>query len=583
MPRDALQAYLDRGRALAATVGEQEALGAVAAAIARAGGVDLKGVEAPLVAGDHPPLAPPAHLARPELLGTVYEALRSRGTRRATGAFFTPEAVARPIVAAVLGPLAATPAPRVGDPAVGGGAFLLAAARHLADGGADVRALTRAGLYGTDVDPLAVAVTRTALALLTGRAPPAEHVRVADALAGEALPSGLDAVVGNPPFLNQLSSTTARTAAQRAALRRRFGAAAGGYADAANLFLLLALRLVRDGGRVGLVLPAAFLAARDAGPARAAAASSGALEWLWLAGEDVFDAGVRVCAPVFAVGRPQRAVRRRVGPAFSRRPAAPRPDLGGGPWAGLVADLLGVPPVELGGHGTLAEHCTAGADFRDQYYGLVPHVFDDAEGVDDERGFPRLVTSGLVDPARSLWGVRQARFAKRAFARPRIDASALRADARLARWCDRRQVPKVVLATQTKVLEGAVDEAGTWLPCTPAITVEPRAGRLWHVAAALHAPALSAVALQRRAGSALGVDAIKLAARDVTDLPAPRPGVDWDAGARALRAAARATSDQAWRSALAEAGRALNRAYGVTGDDRLVAWWLGRLPPWRGA
>jgi type I restriction-modification system DNA methylase subunit len=70
-----------------------------------------------------------------------------------------------------------------------------------------------------------------------------------------------DVVVGNPPFLNQLSRATSRRP-------QRFGG--GPYADAAAEFLALAMRLARPGGRVGLVLPQSLLSTRDAAAIRAA-------------------------------------------------------------------------------------------------------------------------------------------------------------------------------------------------------------------------------------------------------------------------------------------------------------------------
>ena len=49
------------------------------------------------------------------------------------------------------------------------------------------------------------------------------------------------------------------------------------------------------------------------------------------------------------------------------------------------------------------EIATATAGFRDQFYGLIPFVRD---GPADAP----LVTSGLLDPGRSAWGERPARF-----------------------------------------------------------------------------------------------------------------------------------------------------------------------------
>lgn len=591
-----LEGYLAQLRRIRSTSSASTVLGAVAGALAQRLGVDL--AAAPLrpsrdAAGRalESAVTPPARLARPELLGQVYETLRGRPTRRSVGAFYTPEVVAQAIVAAVLAPLPSLAHDlRVGDPAVGGGMFLLAAGRHLAAGGGDPRRLVQR-LYGVDVDATAVAVTRTALTLFAhGTAPPPAHVRVADALLDDAaLPEDLDAVVGNPPFLNQLAAATARSPATRRELQARFGAAAGGYADTANLFLLLALRRVRAGGRVGLVLPDSFLVARDAGPARREAAESAALEWLWWAGEAVFDAGVRVCAPVFAVGSPQGSVARRAGGGFTVAPPlrAPAPSLASATWAGLVADLLRIPPAPVDGQGTLADHCHPTADFRDQYYGLIPYVFEDDGGAQarpvDERSYPRLVTTGLIDPARSLWGLVTTRFAKQRFSRPRVDVEGLRAGTRLGPWSRARQVPKVLLATQSRVLEAVVDESGDWLPSTPTITVQAPPDRLWHVAAALSSPPLTAVALRRHAGAALSSDAITLSARHVAALPAPVAGPDWDAGAAAMRQAALATTGDEWRRALERCGTALCRAYAIGDEGHLLAWWRNRLPPWRPA
>ena len=53
----------------------------------------------------------------------------------------------------------------------------------------------------------------------------------------------------------------------------------------------------------------------------------------------------------------------------------------------------------------------------------------------------------------------------------------------MAGWVDDLQVPKVLVATQTRVGEAAVDEVGTWVPSVPTIAVVAPAERLWAVAA----------------------------------------------------------------------------------------------------
>jgi hypothetical protein len=217
------------------------------------------------------------------------------------------------------------------------------------------------------------------------------------------------------------------------------------------------------------------------------------------------------------------------------------------------------PDVELASHcGRLASIATATAGFRDEYYGLVPHVVDEPEG-----DLPLLVTSGLIDPGRSRWGERATRFGGHRFSHPRVETAALTGP--LQRWIAQRLVPKVVVATQTRVVEAAVDSDGTWVPSTPVIAVHAAEPVLWRVASALTAPGVSAWARRRHTGAALHSDAIKLSARQVLDVPLPVDAAAWEQGAEALAA-----------GRILDAGEAMSRAYRTA--DEVFTWWQGRLP-----
>ena len=516
--------------------------------------------------------------------------------RRRTGSFLTPAVLAARLCALSMpAPSPARHVLEVCDPAVGGGSFLIAAARLQAMRRGASLAAAVAASHGLDTDPLAVAVADTALRLLAAEAGSraAPTVRVRDALARpSALPEdAFDLVVGNPPFLGQLRNETVRSAELTAGLRSRFGLAALGYADTAHVFLLLALDAVREGGQVALILPASFLATRDGAAVRGAVAARARIRWLWRGGEGLFDASVGVCAvgverapPV----RPPDTIRRYAGAAVrEERPLTLRQGRlpGSAPWAWMFADLDGIPDLSgITSESTLAQWCSATADFRDQFYGLAPYVIDDGDGSRSEQSFPRLVTVGLIDPARCLWGRRSTRFAGRVLMRPRVDLAALQEAPAMARWAQARLVPKILLATQTRVLEPVVDVRGQWLPSTPAITVRPTAGTsIWHVAAALAAPVTTAWALERHAGAALSADAIKLGAKQVLSLPAPAAGEAWDRAAASMRAAAAARRETAWRAALVSAARASCLAYRLPVEpaSTLVDWWEARLPPWR--
>ena len=154
-----------------------------------------------------------------EQLGTVYETLldyepkaervmhrsprtmqydvsleRGSGVRKATGTFYTPQPIADYLVRRTLGPLVHDAAPerilalRIVDPAMGSGAFLVAACRYLArayetslvrSGGCHAgdiseheraairRTIAERCLYGVDLNPMAVQLARLSLWLAT--------------------------------------------------------------------------------------------------------------------------------------------------------------------------------------------------------------------------------------------------------------------------------------------------------------------------------------------------------------------------------------------------------------------------------
>jgi len=268
---------------------------------------------------------------RTALVGTV--------ERRRSGSHYTPRALTESVVAETLGPLlgpaptaAAVLALRVCDPALGTGAFLVAACRFLAErlveaearespsarasatspvpvapAGEDARRHARRRiaercLFGVDRDALAVEVARQALfltiadptlplaalerALRVGEAllgpPPvaaASTGAARRALAGndaahgstppnaldweEAFPDvfgahgGFDAFLGNPPWVSY-----AGRAAQPLAdsLRAAYAGyeAFRGYRNLQGLFVERCARLLRPGGRLGLVLPSSM-------------------------------------------------------------------------------------------------------------------------------------------------------------------------------------------------------------------------------------------------------------------------------------------------------------------------------------
>jgi SAM-dependent methyltransferase len=576
---------------------------------------------------------------------------RRKGARARAGAFYTPPALVEHVLDQALDPLIEDRAAqgidallsiRVCDPACGSGRFLIAAAHRIGARVAQLsgedpdeavaRAVDRC-CYGVDLDPIAAELCVAALVDAGGSIDRIrEHVRVGNALLGAIDPeitrggiapcdawcaehlganpeprdalfhwgiafpevcgpdaTGFDVVVGNPPFLNQLSSATATQRRTAALLRACCAGAVGGYADLAVAFLVRSLLLCADRGRVSLVLPQSFLVSDDARAARSFVLEHGSLDSIWVSNEHVFeDAGVYTCAPTFLKGGERTAAltRTSTGAFKSHDPIMLDNDaLREEPtWGRIGAGTIGVPDVVVRREHAISDLAHATADFRDQYYGLKGHLLNDAD-IEDPGGeidarYPRLLTSGLIDPARSLWEERRTRVHKVSWMSPRIDRASLACDAAMSGWIERRLVPKILLATQTRVIELVVDEEGVYVPGVPVITVVPKdPDDLWRVAAALGSPVSTMLALRDHFGAAMSIGALKLSAKHALRLPVVRRGAALEEAADRLRAAHGASDDDERREYLLAYARACRGFAGLSARDseRVESWWIGRL------
>jgi hypothetical protein len=324
----------------------------------------------------------------------------------------------------------------------------------------------------------------------------------------------------------------------------------GPYADAAAEFLALAVRLADpDHGRIALVLPQSVLASRDAGPIRAEIDQMADLVWSWWeVDQRWFDASVHVC--VLGFRRP------------STGPAAPLA------WTRVVTDRLGIPtldPTALRTDGTIGDRCELNANFRDEYYALVPAVDDDTDG-------PPLVTSGLIDPLVCSWGDRRVKFNKRWFEAPRVDLRRL--EGRFPAWAERKLVPKVLVANQTKMVEAVADVDGAWLPGVPVTSIVPLAEdrdvarrEVREIEAILCSPVAAALCWHAGGGTGLSSQAVRLS-------PSVLGAVPWPAGDLTAAVAAAGDAD------VLGCGRAVLSAYGCDADEAeaLLTWWARGLP-----
>lgn len=444
----------------------------------------------------------------------------TQAARKLRGAWYTPPELVDIVVDGVLDDIerqdgGARSRFSILDPACGDGRFLRAVGERLRAEGRHVE------LTGCDIDADALDQV-------------GDDVRTiqADALIHDWGGERFDIVVGNPPFLSQMASGTTRGGSSRHG--------GGPYADAAAEFLALSVRLADPGhGCIGLVLPQSILGARDAGPVRADVAADATLSWSWWqSAQRHFEASVNVCALGFH--RPGRT------PATA--------------WTRVVTDRLGIPeidPTALSTNGTIGDRAELNANFRDEYYALVPAVSDGADG-------PPLVTSGLIDPGRCWWGERTVRFAKHDFDHPRVDLAKL--DGRFPAWAARKLVPKVLVANQTRIIEAVADPDGAWLPGVPVTTVTPSDGTsVWELAAVLTSPIASALAWHHGAGTGLSTTTVRVGPAVIGALP-------WPAGSIASATDALRAGDVETTGALVAA------AYGQGDADSLISWWTERLP-----
>mgnify|MGYP006271846391 CR=1 FL=1 len=355
-------------------------------------------------------------------------------------------------------------------------------------------------------------------------------------------------------------------------MRTLHGDAVSKLSNPAAVFFLVGQSIAKSTGTVAFIQPISFLATRDGSGVRRLLASTGNIQSVWICTDQVFDANVSVVTVSLTRGSTFGSVNVYSGrsadpvgsiPAFSDDEAT---------WSRAMSRSRGFPSISLSSTSTFSDMCSVASDFRDQYYGLVGHVFDEPN---PQGSGMRLATVGLIDPGHFAWGRTTTKFAKETYTCPVVRSEGL--EPKLQKWAESRRCPKVLVATQTRVLECFVDTDGSVLPSVPLITIFSDPERLFHVAAALTSPVVSLVAAERHLGAGISADVLKLSGQDMLRLPLPIDEPAWDAGAALFRDL-QSSLDQGERSRLIlELGSVMNTAYGVDAPD-VLDWWVARLP-----
>ena len=516
----------------------------------------------------------------PELVGAAYEHCLDSSIRRNSGVHYTPTEVAQKLTDIALGK--APPGP-VCDPSVGGGSFLLAAANVFQTLGLSPSIIVKDLLWGIDLDPDAIRVTKTVLALWASEEQwivAEKNLVTADSLETgiEAFQSppvrGFSAVIGNPPFQNQLQHQTVRSLESTNQLRDRWKTSAGPYADTAGFFLLVGSSMLSEKGILLMIQPQSFLSAADSLPIRENLEEQMDLIGMWIGGSDIFEAGVHVCAPIFGPVEGESQLKLWDGPEIEERAPIGRRKKDN--WTEIISAVSGVPCVNLQGP-ELKNISSSTAGFRDQFYGLKDYVSEKHLCQGD---WAPLITVGMIDPFRNRWGQGTFRYANKNWIEPVVDLDALRkGNLELFHWVKDRLRPKILVATQTKILEVLPDPEGRLIPSTPVISVECDYENVWLISAALSSPAASARAFARAAGAAMSSDTLKLSATQISEIPLPERTFEWNQGAEYAQQAYLAESEPLWASYLHKLGQETAKAYQI--DNDVFEWWLNRLPAWR--
>ncbi len=179
---------------------------------------------------------------REDVLGLLYISCKNLGNRKAKGSYYTPSAIVKKMTTAEFLQLKADSV--ILDPCCGTGNFLL----QLPD------TVGLENIYGCDIDPVSVAITRINMALKFQTASVEQicnHIVEADYLKYSAIHPAH--IIGNPPGGYEFS------AQERDELKLRYRTASRKSFDSFDVFTEKALMDLEKGGMLAFVLPKAIL------------------------------------------------------------------------------------------------------------------------------------------------------------------------------------------------------------------------------------------------------------------------------------------------------------------------------------
>jgi len=484
--------------------------------------------------------------------------LEEGAQRRQRGAHYTPTPLAQEAVSLLsaelydLGGLSARErlerlcSARICDPAVGGGVFLIEHIRALVDrhasedlSRAELRsALVQRAVFGADIDPLAVEVTRASLWLLARSERPLpeleRHVRCADSLSGtpslwgELGEGSFSLVICNPPYLNGVEGSWKGDATLKRRLKRLYPHSAIGTYDSAELFWERCCQLLTPDGRYALLTPTVQLS--NQGPFKRWLHAYWRPTHLRLYALQTFtSARVRTALIIGARGASERVSVSSVDPQlpikgplevswrgsdenwYARLSQASAP---------LGSLSLEEHPLRLSERFTVHSGCATGVAYE-----LGARVLDQRQ---EGGAGPMLITTGLIERYHHRWGEREARYLKRDYAHPRWpQRSSLKS---LNSALSRQRPPKVLVAGLSAVLEATCDLQGacagvvqTWaLKPIEGLSLDAQVAQCELLCAYLNSAAMSYHFVERYGAAAMSGRQITVKKKALLSLPLPK-------------------------------------------------------------
>ena len=221
----------------------------------------------------------------PEDIGKYYESILDKEARKEGGIYYTPSPIVDYMVENSVGELLKSKTPaeaaklKIVDPACGGGVFLLEVYQLLLDWHkkhfgkltpAKRRKILTDNIFGVDIDPLAVAITKYCLAMKCSNDKDFsldldENIRCGDSLIDTDCfdwqrdfshvfqQGGFDAVLGNPPYVD--SETMVATNLQKRELYASLYTSTVGNWDLFVPFVENGINLVDQHGIVSFIIP----------------------------------------------------------------------------------------------------------------------------------------------------------------------------------------------------------------------------------------------------------------------------------------------------------------------------------------